>query len=62
MTTRKKTPTNAEIHAELKKLHLSVQVLTELLRKVHEENTHAHTNQPVRKTFNLCGGKQTYWS
>ena len=62
MATKKKPTTNEEIHTELKKLHLSIQMLTELLAKVHQENSEAHKNQPVRKTFNLCGGRQTYWS
>lgn len=49
MATKKRPTTNEQIHAELKKLHLSVQVLTEMIVKVHDELK----QKPKRKWFKL---------
>ena len=42
MEHKHKEITNDEIHSELKKLHLSVQFLSEAVKKLHEEVVHIH--------------------
>jgi predicted nucleic acid-binding protein len=37
-----KQVTNEDIHNELKKLHLSIQVLTTVVSKLHDEVRHIH--------------------
>jgi hypothetical protein len=66
--TTKKTPvTNEEIHAEMKKLHLSIQVLMNVVTKLHEDTKHIHSHlseddKPKKRWFGLAHGKQSWWS
>lgn len=65
--TQPKPITNEEIHEEMKKLHLSIQVLLNIVTKLHEETKHIHTHlsedeKPKRRWFGLAGGKQSWWS
>jgi hypothetical protein len=67
-STKKITPvTNEQVHEELKKLHLSVQVLMATVSKLHTEVEHLHSHfgedeKPKKRWFNLAGGKQSWWS
>ncbi len=57
------TPVTPEqIHEELKKLHVSIQVLMAAVTKLHEEIKTIHGEPPKRKWFGLAGGKQSWWS